>query len=103
MITNGNGKVTGYTAKIGLKEGISDKSKFQVVQRQMNPETNHTEYKYVATVKPEKGKIWDNRYNAVTEKSEGSELTVTTFKKVAGGEILPGMLLIEGKYRKVKE
>ncbi|MBQ9705109.1 MAG: hypothetical protein IJV55_02805 [Paludibacteraceae bacterium] len=103
MITNSNGKVTGYTAKIGLKEGISEKSKFQVVQRQMNPETNRTEYKYVATVKPEKGKIWDNRYNAVTEKSEGSELTATTFKKVAGGEILPGMLLIEGKYRKVKE
>ena len=46
--------------------------------------------------------IWDNRYNAVTEQGVGSELTYTTFKKKAGGEILPGMLLIEGKYRKVK-
>lgn len=97
------GKVEGYAAKIGLKEGISESSKFQVVQRVLNPETGKTTYKYVATVKPQKGKIWDNRYNAVKEQGTGSELNYTTFKKVSGGEILPGMLLIEGKYRKVTE
>ena len=89
--------------KIGMKEGITGSSKFQVVQRVFDPETEKTTYKYVATVKPVKDKIWDNRYNAVIEKGEGSDLTYTTFKKTAGGEILPGMLLIEGKYRKVEE
>lgn len=103
IVTDSKGRISGYTAKIGMKEGISEKSRFQVVQRIVDPETNRTKYKYVASIQPQKGKIWDNRYNAVTERSEGSELRATTFKKTAGGEILPGMLIIEGKYRKVTE
>ena len=99
---NKRGLIEGYAAKIGMKEGITEKTKFQVVQRVEDPDTGKTTYKYVATLQPIKGKIWDNRYNAVTEQGVGSELTYTTFKKKAGGEILPGMLLIEGKYRKVK-
>ncbi len=98
-----NGSIAGYTAKIGLKEGVTEGTKFQVVQRLYNPETQRTTYKYVATVQPVKGKVWDNRYNAVLEQEKGSELDCTTFKKTAGGEILPGMLLIEGRYRKVQE
>lgn len=97
------GRIEGYTAKIGMKEGITPNSKFQVIQRVENPETGKTTYKYIASLKPQKDKIWDNRYNAVTEKAKGSELTATTFKKTSGGEILPGMLIIEGKYRKVTE
>lgn len=103
VLHNDNGKIKGYTAKIGMKEGISEKSKFQVVQRIIDPQTDKTTYKYVATVKPLKGKVWDNRYNAVIEQGQGSDLSYTTFKKTSGGEILPGMLLIEGKYRKVTE
>ena len=103
VLTNKKGIVEGYAAKIGMKEGITDGSKFQVVQRIQDPETGKTKYKYVATVKAKKGKIWDNRYNAVLEQDEGSDLPYTTFTKTAGGEILPGMLLIEGKYRKVTE
>lgn len=103
VLTNGNGRPVGYTAKIGMKEGITEKSKFQAVQRIFNPETQRTTYRYVATLKPVKGQVWDNRYNAVTEKAEGSDLTYTTFKKLSGGEVLPGMLIIEGKYRKVQE
>ena len=103
ILTNGNGKVEGYAAKIGMKEGISENSKFQVVRRTLDPNTGKTTYKYVATVKPKKGKIWDNRYNAVLEEADGATLPYTTFVKTAGGEILPGMLLIEGKYRKVTE
>jgi hypothetical protein len=85
-----------------MKEGITEKSSFQVVQRVLDPETNRTKYRYVATVVPIKGEIWDNRYNAVIERNPGSDLTATTFKKKSGGEILPGMLIIEGKYRKVE-
>ena len=103
VLTNDKGRITGYAAKIGMKEGISETSKFQVVQRIQDPETGKTSYKYVATVKPKKGEIWDNRYNAVLEKADGASLPYTTFVKTAGGEILPGMLLIEGKYRKVVE
>ena len=103
VLTNERGKVEGYAAKIGMKEGISETSKFQVVQRLQDPETGKTKYKYVATVKPKKGLIWDNRYNAVLEEADGATLPYTTFVKTAGGEILPGMLLIEGKYRKVTE
>lgn len=103
VLTNERGKIEGYAAKIGMKEGITESSKFQVVQRYYNPETGKTTYKYVATVKPKKGHIWDNRYNAVLEQADGATLPYTTFTKTAGGEILPGMLLIEGKYRKVTE
>jgi hypothetical protein len=102
VVTNQRGKVVGYTAKIGMKEGVNEKSSFQVVQRIVDPETNRTKYRYVAKLVPVKGKIWDNRYNAVTEGNTGSDLTSTLFKKKSGGEILPGMLIIEGKYRKVE-
>lgn len=103
VLSDGNGKITGYAAKIGMKEGIDEGSKFQVVQRIFNPETGKTTYKYIASVKAKKGCIWDNRYNAVLEQADGATLPYTTFVKTAGGEILPGMLLIEGKYRKVTE
>ena len=103
VLNNGKGKIDGYAAKIGLKEGITEQSKFQVVQRIQDPETGKSTYKYVATVKPKKGAIWDNRYNAVLEEGDGATLPYTTFTKTAGGEILPGMLLIEGKYRKITE
>ena len=102
VLTDNRGKVEGYAAKIGLKEGISENSKFQVVQRVQDPETGKTRYKYIATVKPKKGQIWDNRYNAVLEEADGATLPYTTFVKTAGGEILPGMLLIEGKYKKIE-
>lgn len=103
VLENDKGHVEGYAAKIGMKEGITEASKFQVVQRVIDPKTDKTTYRYIATVKPVKGKVWDNRYNAVLEEADGATLPYTTFKKVSGGEILPGMLLIEGKYRKVTE
>ncbi len=96
VLYSDKGKIEGYAAKIGLKEGITESSKFQVLQRVLDEETGKTTYKYIATVKPQKGKIWDNRYNAVREQGDGADLPYTTFKKVSGGEILPGMLLIEG-------
>ena len=103
VIADDKGKVLGYTAKIGMKEGINENTKFQVIQRVINPDTGKSEYKYVASLKPQKGKIWDNRYNAVTEKAPTASLNATTFKKTGGGEILPGMLIIEGKYHKVTQ
>ena len=101
VLKNNYGKPYAYAAKIGKKEGIKDGSKFQVVQRIFDANTGKTKYKYVATVKAKKGYIWDNRYNAVKEQGVGASLPYTTFTKVSGGDIQPGMLLIEGKYKKV--
>ncbi len=103
VVRNEKGKVQYYTAKVGLKEGVKPTSKFQVVQRIIDPKTNKSKYKYVATLKPIKGKIWDNRYMATEEHEEGSELEATHFKKSSGGEIYEGMLIIEGKYSKVEQ
>lgn len=103
ILTNEKGKVEGYAVQIGLKEGVNPKSTYQVIQRVIDPKTNKTKYKYVATIKPVKGKIWDNRYMAAEEQSEGSDLKYTTFKKTGGGEIMQGMLVVEGKYVAEKE
>lgn len=103
IVTNNRGKVIGYSAKIGMKEGITDQSKFQVIQRVIDPKTNVSTYKHIADLKPVKGEIWDNRYNAVLEQAVDADLNATLFKKISGGEILPGMLIIEGKYKKVTQ
>lgn len=90
-----------YTAKIGLKEGVTAKSKFQVIKAVQNPKTGKLTYRYVATLKPAKGKLWDNRYYMNGERPK-NDLGATYFTKTAGGEILPGMIIVEGKYRKVE-
>ena len=84
------------TAKIGLKEGMTDKSRYEVLERVKN-DKGVTQYKRVGVIAPIPGKIWDNRYMAVEEKSEGSDLTCSTFKKVSGGDFQPGMLIREMK------
>lgn len=103
IVTNDKGKVLGYSAKIGLKEGITEQSKFQVIERVIDPATQTSTYKHIADLKPVKGQIWDNRYNAVVEDAKDANLNATLFKKTGGGEILPGMLIIEGKYKKVTQ
>lgn len=102
IVYDEKGRAKIYCAEVGMKEGITSKSSFQVIQRVFDEETRQTSYKYIATLKPIEGAIWDNRYNAVTEKAKGSELSYTSFRKISGGEILPGMLIIEGKYKKAK-
>lgn len=102
IVYDKKGKVKGYAVKIGLKEGITEKSTFQVVRKEIDPVTQKTTYRYVASLKAVKGCVWDNRYMAAEEQEKGSELAYTTLKKTSGGEILPGMLVIEGKYSKIK-
>ena len=103
VLTDGKGHALGYAAKIGMRDGISETSKLMVVQRVTDPKTRAVTYRYVAMLKPVKGAIWDNRYNALAEQSEGAALTYTTFKKIGGGNILPGMLLVDGRYSKTRE
>lgn len=84
------------TADIGMKEGVSKKSRFEVLDR---VEQKDSTYKYVkvAEIEPVEDMIWDNRYMAVEEGAKGANLGKTTFKKVKGGDIFPGMLIREIK------
>lgn len=84
------------TADIGMKEGVSKKSRFEVLDR---VEQKNSTYKYVkvAEIEPVEDMIWDNRYMAVEEGAKGANLGKTTFKKVKGGDIFPGMLIREIK------
>lgn len=84
------------TADIGMKEGVSKKSHFEVLDR---VEQQDGTYKYVkvAEIEPVEDLIWDNRYMAVEEGAKGANLGKTTFKKIKGGDIFPGMLIRETK------
>lgn len=106
VLYNDKGKIIGYAAQIGTKEGIDKKSKFEVVRESFNPETGQTEYKRVATLKV-KGDVWNNEYMATElaaeDQGEGTDLKYTVLKKASGGDVYPGMLIIEGKYKKAKD
>lgn len=83
-------------AYVGMKEDITEKSRFEVLERNINKEGKVT-YKRVGTIRPMKGKIWDNRYWASEEKTESSSLGATYFEKVSGDNFYPGMLIREIK------
>lgn len=82
-------------ADIGMKEGITEDSRFEVLEAVMKD--NKVEYKKVGEIKPVRGMIRDNRYMAVEEGAAGSELKYTTFKKISGHDFYPGMLIREIK------
>ncbi|MDE6871359.1 MAG: hypothetical protein K2J62_04455 [Bacteroidales bacterium] len=82
------------TAKIGLKEGMSETSKYEILE-QYTGRDGRTAYRRVGVIKPVKGKIWDNRYMAIEENAVGAELEYTTFKVISGNNFRPGMLIRE--------
>lgn len=84
------------TAKIGVKEGVTNKSKFDVLEQQID-ENGKTKYVVVGSIKvDEEFPIWDNRYGA-EEENPDSKTDRTHFKKVSGKEFYPGMLIIQKK------
>lgn len=92
------GKVMGYRVPIGEKEGVKETSSFEVLQCRL--EKGVIVYKRIATLKPVKNRIWDNRFNALIENDRDGEVSGTLFK-LSGTtvtEILPGMLVrqVEG-------
>ena len=83
-------------AEIGLKEGLTDKSKFDVLEQVVNKE-GKTEYVVVGTIKvDDKQPIWDNRYGA-DEENPNSTDDKTYFKKISGKDFYPGMLIVQKK------
>ena len=85
------------TAKIGLKEGVSAKSKYEVLVPVFDEVTGKISYTRKGIIRPEPGMIWDNRYMASEEQAAGSGLNSTTFRIISGTGILPGMLIREIK------
>ncbi len=79
-------------AKIGMKEGITENSLFEVLER-VKDDNGKVVYKKIGEVKPVPNLIWDNRYMAVEEMAQGATLGCTTFKKVSGGDFIPGCLI----------
>lgn len=82
------------TAKIGMKEGVTAKSQYEVLEA-VRGDDGKLSYRRVGVIAPVEGQIWDNRYMAVEELAEGAELDATTFRKVSGGTFYPGMLIRE--------
>jgi hypothetical protein len=87
------------TAKIGMKEGLTAKSKFDVMELQVDADGN-SKYVDVGTIKVDDSHpIWDNRYGA-TDENPDNTATVddrTYFKKVSGRDFYPGMLIVQKK------
>lgn len=82
------------SAYIGLKEGVDEDSRFEVLERVVGDD-GRTKYERVGEIKPVKGQIWDNRFMAADDHEEGSDLNCTTFAKVSGKDFFPGMLIRE--------
>lgn len=81
-------------AKIGMKDGVSNRSRFEVLERV--EKTNGTiKYKRVGLIEPVEDKIWDNRYMAMEDGAPNSELGATTFKVISGKNLYAGLLIRE--------
>lgn len=84
------------TAKIGLKEGLTKKSVFDVLEITLD-ENGKTFYKAVGSVKvDDKFPIWDNQFGAQDEVKEQTT-DRTYFKKISGKDFYPGMLIVQKK------
>jgi hypothetical protein len=84
------------TAMIGLKEGLSEKSMFDVLEQEVD-DKGRTKYKVVGAIKVDDSHpIWDNRYGA-REENPDTTTDRTYFKKVSGNDFYPGMLIVQKK------
>ncbi len=83
-------------AEIGLKEGIEEGDRYEVLEKTINEETGVVTYSRKGVVKVAKGGIWDNRYEAdvLTGQAVDESLPqATLFETVSGGGFYPGMLI----------
>ena len=76
-------------AKIGLKEDIDKKDKFEVLEQVLN-EDGTTSYERVAIIKVDKAHIWDNTF--LSEETAETTEPYTVFKG-NNQKLAPGMLI----------
>ena len=86
------------TAKMGLKEGVNAKNKYEVLEPYIDND-GRMAYKQVGVIQPIAGKIWDNRFMASEEHAFGADLNVTSFRKISGSDLYPGFLIRELKIK----
>lgn len=86
------------TAYIGMKEGVTDNSQFEVLEV-VELENGKHKYNRVGVIEPIKNLIWDNRYMSVEEGAPGATLGITTFRTVSGNDFSKGMLIREISHR----
>jgi hypothetical protein len=80
-------------AKIGVKEGVTEKTKFEVLEQVLNKD-GIIKYKRIGQISPIEGEIWDNDYVLNDEKK--SEKSYTTFKVIglsSSKRLYPGLLI----------
>lgn len=82
------------TAYIGMKEGVTAKTKFEVLEA-VEMENGSIKYNRVGVIEPIPNLIWDNRFMAEEEGAIGATLGCTTFRKVSGKNFAKGMLIKE--------
>lgn len=101
--------------QIGLKEGLNEKSKYDVLQA-VEDKNGKVTYNKIGSIRPVKGKIWDNRFGALEDaeaaQSSGHKadtkdgdafLKASTFKIVSGGnKVLPGCLVREATIKHIE-
>lgn len=82
--------------QIGLKEGVNEKSKYEVLERVFTKE-GKIHYNRKAVLKADPKNIWDNRCMAAEEEAVNAELGATRFNIISGDKssIYPGMLVRE--------
>lgn len=79
-------------AKIGMKDGVTKKTKFEVLEQQMDEDGN-SQFVQVGIVKVDsRYPIWDNRY-AADEENPNQGDGKTYFKPIKGREFYAGLLL----------
>ncbi len=79
-------------AHVGLKENITEESRFEVLERVVM-EDGKVVYERVGIIRPKKDLIMDNRYLAYEDNPDG--ISATEFEKVSGKDFFPGMLIRE--------
>ena len=80
------------TADVGLKEDVTENTRFEVLERVID-EQGKMSYVQVGLIKPVKGKIKDNRFMAEEDAESTGE--ATEFEKISGKDFYPGMLIRE--------
>lgn len=87
------------TAKIGLKEGLTTNSIFEVLEQEI-VKNGKTKYNVVGTIGVDnKYPIWDNRYGADEDNPKMAN-DYTYFTKLSGEDFQPGMLIVQKKEQK---
>lgn len=87
------GKLMGYRAPVGMKEGVDERTEFEVLEAKVVG--SNIQYNRIATLRAVKNQIWDNRFNAMMEMNSDQLITGTLFKPVGAPvkDILPGMII----------